>query len=52
MRDLYVFLVAALIVNVKAAFYDCDTELGELKSDSLALDKIKLALNDKFKFSS
>ena len=40
-KGLYVFLLAGIILKTQAAFYDCDGELAELKSDSLALDKIK-----------
>ena len=44
------FIQATLLVS--AAFYDCSSELANLRSDTDAYTKIKQAYDEKFKFSS
>lgn len=53
MKLLYVLILCYLYATLsQAAFYDCETHLTELKSDLDALDKVKQAFADKYKFAS
>lgn len=52
-KHVSIALLLCLISGANAAFYDCQGELFNLKSDVDGLTKVKKAhLEDKFKFSS
>lgn len=51
-QKLYVLVACLLLSAVQAAFYDCNLHLGRLKSDQEALDLVKKAFQEKYKFSS
>jgi len=49
----YVLAASALLITLtQAAFYDCTANLNHLKSDLEALENVKKAHQEKFKFSS
>lgn len=49
----YVLATLAIIITfTQAAFYDCNANLGVLRSDTDSLALVKQAHKDKFKFSS